>query len=476
MSTQLVLAPETSTRQIHQIFELQKQHQRVIGNTTVAQRKEKLSKLHQTILKYRPQIREALYQDYRKHPSEVDLTEIYPVTGEIKHAKRNIREWMGKHHVQTPLALLGSSSYIKYEPKGTVLIISPWNFPVNLTFGPLVSAIAAGNTVMIKPSEITPHTSALMKQIITELFREDEVALVEGGVSTSTTLLSLPFNHIFFTGSPKIGKVVMAAAAKHLASVTLELGGKSPTIIDQSANIKVAARRIAWGKYLNNGQVCLTSDYVFVHKSKRDEFIKTVKHFVNQFYSANAYEEKSYGRIVNSRHFDRLKNYIKEAVDQGAQIELGGTFDKNENYIAPTVITNIPKDSNIRKHEIFGPIMPVYEFTDIDEVIQEINSREKPLALYIFSRSKKNIHQILSNTRAGGGCINHNVIHFFNNALPFGGTNNSGIGKGHGDAGFKAFSNARGMLKQHVPNVLDFLLPPYNSFKQKIIDLAIKYF
>jgi aldehyde dehydrogenase (NAD+) len=372
--------------------------------------------------------------------------------------------------------MMGSSSRIKYESKGVVLIVSPWNFPVNLTFGPLVSAIAAGNTVIIKPSEMTPHTSALMKEMISEVFDENEVFLVEGGVETSTELLKLPFNHIFFTGAPSIGKIVMKAAAEHLCSVTLELGGKSPTIVDESANISMAARRIAWGKYVNNGQVCIAPDYVYVHESKLESFIAEFKKQLQTFYNGDAANETSYARIVNQRHYNRVKAYIDDAVHKGATIEAGGTFDENQDYIAPTLMTNVAKDSRLMTEEIFGPVLPVYGYADIDSVIKEINSREKPLALYIYSKKQKNINHIMDNTRAGGTCVNHNAAHFFNSNLPFGGSNNSGIGKAHGYEGFKAFSNARAVFQQHLPNALDLLTPPYNNFKQSLIDLTIKWF
>jgi aldehyde dehydrogenase (NAD+) len=278
--------------------------------------------------------------------------------------------------------MLGSSSYVLYEPKGVVLIISPWNFPFNLTFGPLVSAIAAGNTVIIKPSENTVHSSVLMQKMMTEAFNENEIAVVEGAINEATELLKLPFNHIFFTGAPSIGKVVMKAASKHLASVTLELGGKSPTIVDETADIETAARRIAWGKYINNGQVCIAPDYVFVHESKKDAFIKAVEENIEKFYKKDAEKETSYARIVNKHHFDRVKSYIDDAVLKGAKVETGGTFDASQNYIAPTVMTNVSKESSLMKNEIFGPVMPVYTFTNVDEVIKEVNSREKPLALY----------------------------------------------------------------------------------------------
>lgn len=463
-------------KEIQQIFKSQNENQYKIGNTSASQRVAKLKKLHQAVLKYRPEIKEALFKDYRKHPSEVDLSEIYPVTSEIKDAKSNINRWMRAKSVSTPLALMGSSSYIKYEPKGVVLIISPWNFPVNLTFGPLVSAIAAGNTVMIKPSEMTPNASALMKKMIEEIFDKNEVAVIEGGIETSTELLKLPFNHIFFTGAPSIGKIVMRAAAEHLTSVTLELGGKSPTIVDETANVDTAARRIAWAKYLNNGQVCIAPDYLFVHESKQEAFMTAFKKYMNKFYSDDASQESSYARIVNNRHFNRVKGYIDDAVAKGAKIEAGGKFDADQDYIAPTLISNVSKDSKLMTEEIFGPVLPVFGFTDIKTVIDEINSREKPLALYIYSNRRKNINHIINNTRAGGTCINQNAVHFFNTNLPFGGSNNSGIGKAHGYDGFKAFSNDRGVLKQHIPNALEMLMPPYNDFKQKLIDLTIKWF
>ncbi len=477
MSTTLI-APqiETQAAKIQAVFEAQKANQFKVGNSTASERIAKLKQLHNAVLKYRPQIKEALFKDYRKHPSEVDLTEIYPVTSEIKHAKSHLRSWMGKNRVRTPLAMMGSSSHVKYEPKGVVLIVSPWNFPINLTFGPLVSAIAAGNTVIIKPSEMTPNASALMKQIVAEIFEENEVTVLEGGISTSTELLKLPFNHIFFTGAPSIGKIVMKAAAEHLTSVTLELGGKSPTIVDETANIELAAKRVAWGKYVNNGQVCIAPDYLFVHESKKAAFTEAFKRNIEEFYTGDAAEDTSYARIVNNRHFNRVKGYVDDAVQKGATIEAGGQFDGDQDYIAPTLMSNVSLDSTLMTEEIFGPVLPIFGYTDVDKVIQQINGGEKPLALYIYSKSKKNTKHIIANTRAGGTCVNHNAAHFFNTNLPFGGSNNSGIGKAHGFEGFKSFSNARGIFKQHVPNALDMLTPPYNDFKQRLIDLTIKWF
>ncbi len=468
---------DASTAEIERIFTLQQGHQFTVAKATVRERKEKLRRLLKAVLAHKQALRDAMYADFRKHPSEVDLTEIYPVTSEIKHAIRHLSSWMRPKRVGTPLALLGSRSYIHYEPKGVVLIIAPWNYPFNLCFGPLVGAIAAGNTVIIKPSENTPHTSAAMGRLIREVFDESEVALVEGAVKTSQALLALPFNHIFFTGAPSIGKVVMEAAAKHLTSVTLELGGKSPTIVDETANVNAAARRIAWAKFTNNGQTCIAPDYLFVHESKKDEFVQKFKENLESFYGKDAMRSDSYARIVNDRHFGRIKSYLDEAEQTGAKVLHGGGTDAETDYIEPTLVTDVDPNSKLMTEEIFGPVLPMYTFRTLDEPLAVINSKEKPLAVYIYSKSQSNVDRIIANTRAGGTAINHSAVYFFNNDLPFGGSNNSGIGKGHGFFGFDAFSNARGVFKQVLPvSAIELMTAPYTAFKQKLIDLSIKFF
>lgn len=472
-------APEidANAAEIERIFKLQRVHQYTVAKTTALERKQKLKRLQEALLAHKQEIRDALYADFRKHPSEVDLTEIFPVTSEIKHARRHISRWMRRHRVKTPLALFGTSSYIHYEPKGLALIIAPWNFPINLTFGPLVGAIAAGNCVIIKPSEHTPHASAITKSIIEDLFDESEVAVIEGGVETSTTLLGLPFNHIFFTGAPAIGKVVMEAAAKHLASVTLELGGKSPTIVDETANIEVAASRIAWAKFTNNGQICIAPDYLFVHESKKEELLQKLKEKIESSYGLDARRSDSYARIVNHRHYQRLAGYIEDAKRRGATVAYGGRTEASEDYIEPTVLTDVDPSSDVMTQEIFGPVLPVYGFKSLDEPIAVINAKEKPLALYIYSKSRGNIDRIIGNTRAGGTCINHSAVYFFQNNLPFGGSNHSGIGKGHGFFSFEAFSNPRGVFKQWFPlSAIELMKAPFTKLKQTLIDLSIKYF
>ena len=464
-----------NTEKIKQVFTAQQKHQYQVARTTAKERRKKLQLLADTVLKYRQEIRDAMWKDFRKPAAEVDLTEIYIVTSEIKHTKANLGRWMAPKPVGTPLALLGSSSWVHHEPKGVCLIISPWNYPLNLTFGPLVSAIAAGNTVFIKPSEHTPYTSGIMRKMVEEIFDEKEVAYFEGGVEMATALLSLPFNHIFFTGAPEIGKIVMRAAANHLASVTLELGGKSPTIIDETANITQTATRIAWGKFSNNGQICIAPDYIYVHENKKQEFLNEVGKQLKSFYGDDPSLSPDYMRVINDRHFNRVNSYLEDSISKGAKVVHGGHSKKDEKYLAPTVVSDVPMDSDLMEKEIFGPVLPVLTYKNINEVIETINKGEKPLALYIYSKSKKNIKKIINETRAGTTCVNNNNVHFTNTNLPFGGSNNSGIGKSHGWYGFEAFSNARAVYKQNLPGAIEMLMPPYNDFKQKIIDMTIKW-
>jgi len=331
---------QTSTQDIKTIFDNQLAHHQHVSQSTALERIAKLKK------------------DYRKHPSEVDLTEIYPVTGDIKHTISHLRKWMSKKRVGTPMALLGTSSYVHYEAKGVCLIISPWNFPVNLTFGPLVSAIAAGNCVMLKPSEHTPHASNIMGKIIKEVFDPKEVAICSGGVEVSKHLLELPFHHIFFTGAPSIGKFVMAAAAKNLTSITLELGGKSPTIVDESANTTMAGRRIAWAKYLNNGQICIAPDYIYVHESKKDALIESINKNIKKMYGDDVVTSESYCRIVNDKHFNRIKCYMDDAIEKDVKILSGAQLDESQDYVAPTIVENAGDDSDLMTEEIFGPVLP----------------------------------------------------------------------------------------------------------------------
>ena len=460
-----------------ELFNKQKTHQFTVGKTNYKERIKKLKALKLALEKtYRQDLRDAMYKDFKKPQTEVDLTEIYLVIKEIKYTCANLKSWLKKQRVDTPLTLFGTSSYVRYEPKGVCLIISPWNYPINLTFGPLVSAIAAGNTVILKPSEMTPHTSAVMAKIVESIFKETEVALVEGEVDVAQDLLKLPFNHIFFTGSPAVGKIVMAAASKHLSSVTLELGGKSPTIIHESTNINAAIKNIVWGKFLNNGQTCIAPDYILVHESIKDEFIKSFKAKTVAYYSENPELSDSFSRVVNKKHFDRLVKNIENAKSLDATIELGGDYDETTNYIAPTLISNVDDEAQLLQDEIFGPVLPVKTYRSTEDVINYINSKEKPLALYIYAKNRKFINNVIENTRAGSTCINSNALQYSNHHLPFGGSNNSGIGKAHGVFGFREFSNARSVLKRHTAGPVYLLFPPYNKMKEKIANLTVRWF
>lgn len=463
--------------QILQVFENQKANQYNVAKSTINERKVKLRALKKAVEEtFRQDIRDALYSDFRKPQAETDLTEIFAVTSEINHTLDYLNEWASDEYVKTPLSFMGSSSYVKHEPKGVCLIISPWNFPLNLSLGPLISAVAAGNTAIIKPSEYTPNMSVVIKKIINAVFPSNEVEVIEGDVEVSTELLKLPFNHIFFTGSPQVGKIVMKAAAEHLASVTLELGGKSPTIIDETANIKSTARRLAWGKFMNSGQICIAPDYVFVHESKMEALLAELERVLNEFYLNDPLNSSSFCSIVNEKHASRVNSYLEDALENGAEVAYGGVTDLKNARISPTLLTNVPSNSKVLSEEIFGPLLPVLTYKDKEEVVKYIQNGEKPLALYIYSSSQKNINYFLNNTRAGGTCINNNDMHFLQPYLPFGGDNNSGIGKAHGIWGFKAFSNERSVYRQNIPSVLEKLMPPYTSGKNKVIEWIVKLF
>ncbi len=472
-----ITTPKFDTTLLQNIFASQQKHQYTIAATTAKERIAKLKKLYNALdSTYRVEIHHALQADFGKNPAETDLNELYPILKEIKHTIKNLSNWMRDEPVDSPFALIGSRSYIKYEAKGVCLLISPWNFPINLTFGPLISAIAAGNTVIIKPSENTPHSTAIMKKIVIALFEPKEIALVDGEVEVATALLALPFNHIFFTGSPNIGKIVMKAAAKHLTSVTLELGGKSPCIIDHTADIKSAAKSIAWGKFMNAGQTCIAPDYVYIHKTLVERFLTALKDVIVDFYGTTPTSSEDYARIVNINHTKRIQGLIDDALEKGAKIVIGDNEAKQDSMIPPTVMTNVSLDSTLMQEEIFGPVLPILTYTDSEEVITQINKNPKPLALYIFGKNKKNIKHFLNNTTAGGTCINNNILHFFNSELPFGGVNTSGIGKSKGIYGFKEFSNARGVYKQLFPGAVLLLMPPYTDFKKKLIRFTMKWF
>jgi aldehyde dehydrogenase (NAD+) len=367
---------------------------------------------------------------------------------------------------------LGTVSAVQYQPRGRVLIIAPWNYPLSLCLGPLVSALAAGNTVIIKPSEMTPAVSSLMGRVIADVFPASEVALFEGGLATSQMLLELPFDHIFFTGSPTVGKIVMVAAAKHLTSITLELGGKSPAIVGKTADIKQAAEILMWGKFLNSGQTCIAPDYVHVHESVKDAFIAECRNVLQARYGETGARQKlsaDLTRIVNERHAQRIASLLDDATSRGAVVRSGGEVDLAQCYIAPTLLDQVPPDARIMEEEIFGPLLPILAFSRLDAVIAYVNARPKPLALYIWSRSREEIDRVLKRTSSGGACVNHCVIQFAHGGLPFGGVNNSGIGNAHGHFGFKAFSHERAVLRSSPLMLVKLFFPPFTETRRRVI-------
>jgi aldehyde dehydrogenase (NAD+) len=466
--------------QMAEVFSGQRQQMHVFRQEPLVERKKRLRKLKAWIHKHRPAIHQAMHSDFRKPSQEVDAIEIFHVLQEIKVALDELNQWAESKKVDAPLTMLGTTSYIQYEPKGVCLIISPWNYPFSLAVAPMVSAIAAGNTVILKPSEHTPHVSALMAKMAHEIFKKEEVAVFEGGADVATALLDLPFDHIFFTGSPAVGKIIMKAAAEHLTSVTLELGGKSPAIVAADADIAEAAERIAVAKFVNNGQTCIAPDYVLVDSRVAEKFSAELIQKKKTLFAGNAKSfehSEDYCRIVNDHHHERLTELVEDAVRKGARILSDGVHNKADRFFHPVVLTNIPADARLVDEEIFGPVLPVITFDEISEAISMVNSKPKPLALYIFSRKKGIQNRVLKEISAGGVCINDCGIHFLNHKLPFGGVNHSGIGKSHGQYGFLAFSNEKPVLKQRsgITSVKAFY-PPYTATSRRLMDWFLKLF
>lgn len=436
----------------------------------VSYRIGQLKRLKNVIQDNEDEIFRAIHADMKKSKEEIFLGEIAGLTAEIDHAVRHVRSWSKPERVGTPFALFPGSSFIIPEPLGVVLIMGPWNYPFQLVLAPLVGALAAGNCAVLKPSELTPDTSWLVRRLIAENFEPGLISVVEGGPEVATDLLGYKFDHVFFTGGTEIGRIVAQAAAKTLTPVTLELGGKSPCIVDGQVDVDCAARRIVWGKFFNAGQTCVAPDYLLVDGRIKEDLLAAMRRCVIEFYGENPEESPDYCRIVNKRHFDRLSRLLDEG-----DIVVGGQTDPSDNYIAPTIINNVAMHHKIMESEIFGPILPVLEYVELTQAISIVNSRPKPLALYFFSKSRKNADRVLRETSSGGGAINDTIIHVSSHTLPFGGVGDSGIGRYHGKAGFDAFTNKRAIVKR--PFVLDasFRYPPYRG-KLPLLRRLMRYF
>lgn len=406
-------------------------------------RVKQLRKLKNMLITYERDIYEALHFDLRKGKHEVLMTELGILHAEIDFTLKHLSTWMEDENVPSPLTHKGTKSYIRNEPYGVVLVISPWNYPLQLALAPTIGAIAAGNTVVIKPSEFAVYTSKLIKRMIASTFEAEFITVVEGDKIISDRLLNERFDYIFFTGSTNIGKIVMEKASKHLTPVTLELGGKSPAIVDQSSHISLFAKRIIWGKFTNSGQTCVAPDYVYVHEAVYDDFLKQLSKQIMKLYGKDPLKNEKYVRIIHEKHFHRLRQLLTNGT-----IYHGGNVNENELLIEPTILTDVTWDDPVMQEEIFGPILPILPFRHIDDVISTLQDKEKPLALYYFGKSKRNEEKLFSSLSFGGGCVNDTLYHLANPYLPFGGVGQSGIGAYHGKYSFDTFSHRKSILKQ----------------------------
>lgn len=414
------------------------------------------------------QLLAALAADLGKPAAEGWVTDIGFTIGEIKLLQKNLRKWTRPERVSTPLVALPGTSHRIAEPLGVVAIISPWNYPIQLLLSPAAGAIAAGNAVVLKPSEIAPHTSTVITELIHRYLDPDAVQVIEGGVAETTELLAQRFDHIFYTGNGRIGRVVMEAAAKHLTPVTLELGGKSPTIVDATANLRVAARRITWGKFLNAGQTCIAPDYLLVDKTVASAFIGELRVAIKEFYGDDPKQSGDYARIVNSQHFNRLASML----ESGSAV-IGGETDANSKYIAPTVLVDVNVSTPVMQDEIFGPILPMIEIDNVAEAIAFINSKPHPLALYVFSEDQRAIDAVIERTTAGGVTVNGTILHISNPNLPFGGVGESGMGAYHGKSSIDIFQHRKPVLRKSTKVDPSIAYPPYTEKKMKLIRKAV---
>lgn len=460
---------EQTLRRIEQLHLLQRDYFAEGHTLPLPFRKAQLHKLQKVLKQHEQELFDALYADFRKPALEAYGTEIGFIELELKLALKKVDDWASPRRVPETLINFPARSYVYPQPYGVALIISPWNYPLNLLFTPLIGAMAAGNCAILKPSEIAPNTAAVVNRIISQNFDERYLAVVEGGVEATTHLLAQRFDYIFFTGSTQVGRIVLKAAAEHLTPVTLELGGKSPAIVTQDADLELAARRICWGKFLNAGQTCVAPDYVLVQEDVKEDFIQQVAHCITDFYGAHPAESPDFARIINDNHIARLSKMLTPE-----NIRIGGKTDTDTRYIAPTILDNITWDHPSMQEEIFGPILPVLSFSDLNEAIKMVNRHEKPLALYFFSANREDQKRILKEVTFGGGCINDTISHLANPNLPFGGVGNSGLGSYHGIASFDVFSHQKSVLHRGTWLDLPFRYPPYGD-KLKLLRKFLRW-
>jgi len=451
--------------QVSQLIQQQRQFFTTGQTQSVSFRLQQLNHLKAAIVDNQEAIVGAVRADLGRPEFEAYFE--ISVVREIDHALKHLQAWVKPKRVAVPVEQFPSSAHIYPEPLGVVLIIGPWNYPLQLVIAPLIGAIAAGNCAILKPSEVAPHTSAVLADIIRQHFDPSYIAVIEGGVETSQQLLAEKFDHIFFTGGTAVGKIVMAAAAQHLTPVTLELGGKSPCIVDADIHLEYAARRITWGKFINAGQTCIAPDYLLVNRRIKDDLLAAIKRCIREFYGDEPAHSPDYARIINQHHFSRLVELL-----QTGRIFTGGTAKSDENYIAPTVLDQVNWDDPVMQAEIFGPILPVLEYDHLDEAIVRVNEQPKPLALYFFSRNQQKQAQVLRQTSSGTACINETVMQVTMATLPFGGVGPSGMGRYHGKASFDTFSHQKSVLRKSFLFDLNWRYAPYAN-KLKLLKSMI---
>ena len=458
-----------TAEQIKSLLEKQRKYYKTGVTIPVKFRIQQLKKLYETVKKYQTEINDALSSDLGKSHFEGFMCESGLVLSEISYMIKHTKKFAKRKTVATPITNFASHSFKIPVPYGNTLIMSPWNYPFLLTIDPLADAIAAGNTAVVKPSAYSPETSKIIEKIITECFDTEYVAVVTGGRAENTALLEQKFDFVFFTGSQAVGKEVLRHAAEHLTPAVLELGGKSPCIVDASANIKLAAKRIVWGKYLNCGQTCVAPDYILCESSVKDEFINEVAGQIKKQFGEKPLENKNYGKIINQRHFERLCGLIDKS-----KVVIGGEANSTTNQIAPTVMDNVTENDAVMGEEIFGPIMPILTFDDFDKLVDELKDKDKPLALYLFSGNKKHIERVTKELSYGGGCINDVVVHLATSEMGFGGVGESGMGSYHGKAGFEAFSHYKSVMDKKTWLDLPMRYQPYNKLYEKLLHMFLK--
>jgi len=432
-------------------------------------RKEALKKLYEAVLSYEDEIKEALYKDLNKSGAESYLTEIGVTLKEIKYLIKHLKKFMKRRKRKTEIANFPAKSFISPHPYGVTLIMSPWNYPIYLTLAPLAGAIAAGNTAVVKPSNYSSNTSDIIEKMLHETFDKEYIGVVKGGREENQDLLNQKFDYIFFTGSTTVGKIVMEKASKNLTPISLELGGKSPTIVTKDANIDLSAKRIIFGKLINTGQTCVAPDYVLIDEDVEEEFIGRCLQYITDFFGKDPLENENYGKIINKKHFERLVGLMEDQ-----EVVVGGKTDKKKHKIEPTILRNVSPESAIMQEEIFGPILPILTYKEINEAISFVQARPHPLALYLFTQSRRTIDNVLNQCQFGGGCINDTIMQVASDYLPFGGVGDSGMGAYHGKASFDTFSHDRSIIKKSTLIDVPLRYQPLSDMKMKIIKKVLK--